>query len=156
MKTFIAVLLLTACVAYAVAEEAFHEAVFQFLDERHDERMAQVLRDNGLPEDTLPATQDDDDYNKNRPRYWIVLRPLFPIRPIFKRLIHRSSQSLAPIQEYDEGKKQSEIESDNRLHFGPKGCVALLYLCRKHSPTCAGELCCFVRIKRCFQAVKGG
>ena len=55
--------------------------------------------------------------------------PLFPIRPIFKRLIHRSSQSLAPIQEYDEEKKQSEIESDNRLHFGPVNAsfVALLF-----------------------------
>ena len=72
MKTFIAVLLLTACVAYAVDEEAFHEAVFQFLDERHDEKMAQVLRDNGLPEDTLPVTQDDDDYKKKRLPVWIV------------------------------------------------------------------------------------
>jgi len=32
-----------------------------------------------------------------------------------KRLIHISSQSLAPIREYDQGKKQSEIESANRL-----------------------------------------
>ena len=77
MKTFIAVLLLTACVAYAVAEEAFHEAVFQFLDERHDEKMAQVLRDNGLPEDTLPVTQDEDDYKKQSLPVWIVRTIIF-------------------------------------------------------------------------------
>ena len=34
---------------------AFHKAVFQFLDERHDKKMAQVLRDQGLPDDTLVA-----------------------------------------------------------------------------------------------------
>ena len=56
MKTFAALLLVSAFAAYVSANEmAFHRAVFQFLDERHDERMAQVLRDNGLPEDTLVA-----------------------------------------------------------------------------------------------------
>ena len=55
MKTFIAVLLFF-CAAYVSAEDmAFHKAVFQFLDERHDENMAQVLRDQGLPDDTLVA-----------------------------------------------------------------------------------------------------
>ena len=39
----------------------FNKAVFQFLDERHDEKMAQVLRDNGLPEDTLPAADERAD-----------------------------------------------------------------------------------------------
>ena len=64
MKTFIAVLLLSACATYAFAEELqmpFNKAVFQFLDERHDEKMAQVLRDNGLPEDTLPAADERAD-----------------------------------------------------------------------------------------------
>ena len=58
MKTFIAVLLLSACAAYVFAEDydmTFHEAAYQFLDERHDERMTQILRDNGLPDDTLPV-----------------------------------------------------------------------------------------------------
>ena len=56
MKTFTALLLLSALAAYVSANEMeFHRAVFDFLDERHDERMAQVLRDQGLPENTLVA-----------------------------------------------------------------------------------------------------
>jgi len=39
----------------------FHRAVFDFLDERHDERMAQVLRDQGLPENTLVARDHDKE-----------------------------------------------------------------------------------------------
>ena len=55
MKLF-AVLFLAAFAAYVSANEmAFHKAVFSFLDERHDHKMAQVLRDYGLPEDTLVA-----------------------------------------------------------------------------------------------------
>ena len=56
MKTFTVFLLLSALAAYVSANEMeFHRAVFDFLDERHDERMAQVLRDQGLPENTLVA-----------------------------------------------------------------------------------------------------
>ena len=56
MKTFAALLLAFALAAYVSAfERPFHTAVFDFLDERHDERMAQVLRDQGLPENTLVA-----------------------------------------------------------------------------------------------------
>ena len=68
MKTFIAVLLLTACAAYVAARDmAFQKAVFQFLDKRHDERMTQILRDNGLPEDTIPS----DDHHEKPPE-WMV------------------------------------------------------------------------------------
>ena len=56
MKTSTALLLLSALAAYVSANEMeFLRAVFDFLDERHDERMAQVLRDQGLPENTLVA-----------------------------------------------------------------------------------------------------
>ena len=56
MKTFTVLLLLSALAAYVSANEMeFLRAVFDFLDERHDERMAQVLRDQGLPENTLVA-----------------------------------------------------------------------------------------------------
>lgn len=55
MKLF-AVLFLVAFAAYASANEmAFHRALFDFLDERHEHKMAQVVRDYGLPEDTLVA-----------------------------------------------------------------------------------------------------
>ena len=67
MKTFAALLLIIAFAAYVAAEEmAFHKAVFQFLDERHDDRMAQVLRDAGLPEDTLVANDHPE------PPKWMV------------------------------------------------------------------------------------
>ncbi|KAM7429417.1 hypothetical protein ABFA07_019730 [Porites harrisoni] len=154
MKTFIAVLLLTACVAYAVDEEAFHEAVFQFLDERHDEKMAQVLRDNGLPEDTLPVTQDDDDYKKKRPPVWI--RPCIYRGKLCWHLAgNNACKKLACIDKFFKCVIKRHPKPLPTLNPLQKGCVALLYLCRKHSPSCAGKLCCFVRIKRCFQAAKG-
>lgn len=69
MKTLAALLLLSAFAAFVSANDAeFHRAVIDFLDERHDERMAQVLRDQGLPEDTLVA----DD--KPKPPAWAVSR----------------------------------------------------------------------------------
>ena len=67
MKTFAALLLISAFAAYVAAEEvAFNKAIFQFLDERHDEKMAQVLRDQGLPEDTLVASDHPE------PPDWMV------------------------------------------------------------------------------------
>ena len=67
MKALAALLLLSAFAAYVSAEEmAFHKVVFQFLDERQDERMAQVLRDQGLPEDTLFASDHPE------PPDWMV------------------------------------------------------------------------------------
>ena len=70
MKTSTALLLLSALAAYVSANEMeFHRAVFDFLDERHDERMAQVLRDQGLPENTLVAR----DHDKELP-VWMVSR----------------------------------------------------------------------------------
>ena len=71
MKTFIAVLLLTAFAAYVTAEHmAFHKAVFQFLDKRHDERMTRILRDNGLPEDTIPA----NDHQEKSPEWMVNIK----------------------------------------------------------------------------------
>ena len=70
MKTFTVFLLLSALAAYVSANEMeFLRAVFDFLDERHDERMAQVLRDQGLPENTLVAR----DHDKEIP-VWMVSR----------------------------------------------------------------------------------
>ena len=70
MKTFAALLLISAFLAYVAAKEmAFHKTVFQFLDERHDDRMAQVLRDHGdqgMPADTLVANDHPE------PEYWMV------------------------------------------------------------------------------------
>ena len=67
MKTITALLLLSAFAACVYANELeFHRAVFDFLDERHEDRMAQVLRDQGLPEDTL--VRDD----KPEPPDWLV------------------------------------------------------------------------------------
>ena len=57
MKTFAVLLFVSAFAAYVSASEmAFHRAVLDFLDERHDERMLQVLRDQGLSEDSLIAS----------------------------------------------------------------------------------------------------
>jgi len=67
MKTFAVLLLLSAFAAYVSAEvKPFHPAIFQFLDERHDDEMAQVMRDQGLPEDTLVASDHPE------PPDWIV------------------------------------------------------------------------------------
>lgn len=54
MKTFAALLLLSAFAAYVSANGLkFHRAVFDFLDERQDEKMVQTMRDHGLSEDAL-------------------------------------------------------------------------------------------------------
>jgi len=70
MKTFAALLFLSAFAAYVSSNKmGFHRAVFDFLDERHDERMAQVLRDQGLPENTLVARGHDKEVP-----HWMVSR----------------------------------------------------------------------------------
>ena len=67
MKTFAALLFLSAFAAYVSANEMeFHRAVFDFLDERHDERMAQALRDQGFSEDGLVARDHPE------PPKWMV------------------------------------------------------------------------------------
>ena len=67
MKTFTALLILSALAAYVSANEMeFHRAVFDFLDERHDERMAQALRDQGFSEDALVARDHPE------PPKWMV------------------------------------------------------------------------------------
>ena len=67
MKTFTALVFLSAFAVYVSANEmAFHRAVFDFLDERHDERMVQILRDQGLPENVLVASDHPE------PPEWMV------------------------------------------------------------------------------------
>ena len=67
MKTFTALLLLSALTAYVSASEMeFHRAVFDFLDERHDEKMAQALRDQGFSKDALIASDHPE------PPQWMV------------------------------------------------------------------------------------
>ena len=67
MKTFAALLFVSAFAVYVSASEmAFHRAVLDFLDERHDERMLQVLRDQGLSEDSLIASDHP------QPPKWMV------------------------------------------------------------------------------------
>ena len=63
MKIFGALIVLSAFVAYVSAEETqalvVPEAVIRFLDERHYEKMAQVVRDEGMSEDTLNLFAND-------------------------------------------------------------------------------------------------
>jgi len=67
MKTSATLLLVFALAACVSAfERPFHTAVLDFLDERHDERMAQIVRDQGLPKDTLIAREHKE------PPEWIV------------------------------------------------------------------------------------
>ena len=67
MKTSTTLLLVFALAACVSAfERPFHTAVLDFLDERHDERMAQIVRDQGLPKDTLVAREHKE------PPEWIV------------------------------------------------------------------------------------
>ncbi|KAL9973889.1 hypothetical protein ACROYT_G020396 [Oculina patagonica] len=151
MKTFVALLLLSAFAAYVSANEmAFHKEVFDFLDERHEENMAQVLRDNGLPEDTL-AVRDD----KPTPPDWV--KPCIANgTECWNNAGHDACIRLGCIDNFFGcliKNHPTPLPSLSPLH---KGCVALLHLCRKHSPSCAGELCCFVRIRRCFELEKGG
>ncbi|KAL9973860.1 hypothetical protein ACROYT_G020366 [Oculina patagonica] len=59
MKTFEAPLLLIALVVYVSAnEKAFHEA--DFSDERHEETIAQAHKDQGLPEGTSVANDQQE------------------------------------------------------------------------------------------------
>ncbi|KAL9986921.1 hypothetical protein ACROYT_G001137 [Oculina patagonica] len=149
MKTLAVLFFLSAFAAYVTANEmAFHKAVFDFLDERHDESMAQVLRDNGLPEDTLVA----DDHPT--PPDWV--KPCIVKGKICWKLSgHDACKKLACIDNFFKCVVSNHPTPLPSLSPIQKGCVALLYLCRKHSPSCAGELCCFVRIKRCFAFAKG-
>ena len=82
MKAFAALIFLGALVAYVSASEmTFHRAVKNFLDERHDERMAQVLRDQGLPEDTLVASDHPEPpaFMVSKNKFYPVCSPrLFP------------------------------------------------------------------------------
>ncbi|KAL9973894.1 hypothetical protein ACROYT_G020401 [Oculina patagonica] len=150
MKTFVALLLLSAFVAYVSANEmAFHNALKNFLDERHDEKMVQVLRDNGLPEDTLVASDHPE------PPEWV--KPCIQNgADCWNDAGHDACKKLDCIDNFFKcliENHPTPLPSLSPLH---KGCVALLHLCRKHSPSCAGELCCFVRIRRCFELEKGG
>lgn len=57
MKTFEALLLVIALAVYVSAnKKAFHEV--DFSDERHEERIAQVPDDMGLPEESMPIAND--------------------------------------------------------------------------------------------------
>ncbi|KAJ7375202.1 hypothetical protein OS493_001945 [Desmophyllum pertusum] len=148
MKTFAALLLLSALAAYVSASEmTFHRAVFDFLDERHDEKMAQVLRDQGFPEDTLVANDHPEP-----PDY---LKPcIVKGKVCWKLARHDSCKRLACIDNFFKCGFENHPTPLPTLNPLQKGCAALLFLCRKHSPSCAGELCCFVRIKRCFNLGK--
>ena len=71
MKTLAALLLISAFAAFVSANEAeFHKAVIDFLDERHDEDMKQLLRDQGFPDDTQELVSSD----KPKPPLWAVSR----------------------------------------------------------------------------------
>ena len=71
MKTLAALLLISAFTAFVSANEAeFHKAVIDFLDERHDEHMKQLLRDQGFPEDTQELVSPD----KRKAPLWAVSR----------------------------------------------------------------------------------
>ena len=85
MKPFTALLLLSVLAAYVSSSEmAFHRAVFDFLDEQHDERMAQALRDQGFSEDGLVARDHPE------PPKWMVSKHL-----LF--LYSQSSPSQSPV-----------------------------------------------------------
>ena len=74
MNTFTALFFLSAFAAYVSASDmTFHRAVLDFLDERHDERMVQVLRDQGLSEDAL-ITSDHPE-----PPKWMVRKQILSI-----------------------------------------------------------------------------
>ena len=68
MKTFAALLLVFALATYVSAfERPFHTAVFDFLDERHDEKMAQVMRDQGFSDEDALIARDHPE-----PPEWMV------------------------------------------------------------------------------------
>lgn len=87
MKIFVVLLLLSAFSAYVSANEMFPTAVIDFLEERHDEGMVQVLRDNGLPEDTLVLAE------RGQQPDWLVSKNSFFLKGngsrILAKLRHR-------------------------------------------------------------------
>jgi len=71
MKTLAALLLISAFAAFVSANEAeFHKAVIDFLDERNNEHMKQLLRDQGFPDDTQDLVSSD----KPKTPLWAVSR----------------------------------------------------------------------------------
>ncbi|KAL9973859.1 hypothetical protein ACROYT_G020365 [Oculina patagonica] len=148
MKTVAALFLLVAFAAYVSAEEmVFHKAVLDFLDERHDDRMADFLRSQGLPEDTLVV--NDPQGPTQGPPGWI--KPCIDNgKKCWQDAGHDACKRLACIDNFLKCvvlNHPTPLPTLSPLH---KGCMALLYLCRHQSPSCAGELCCFVRIKQCL------
>ena len=105
--------------------------------------------------------QKQPKLNRMRPFYISVTEHSFPVtiatgsRNIHKLIVIKFHQVIIPLQ-----KLSSVFLIENFLIYLrsfhlQKGCLVLLHMCRKASPSCAGELCCFVRIKRCF-AIEGG
>ena len=63
MKTITVLFFLSAYVAFISAEDMkFHRAVFDFLDERHEHRMAQLLRDEGIPDQRDPRPDEAPEF----------------------------------------------------------------------------------------------
>ncbi|KAL9973871.1 hypothetical protein ACROYT_G020377 [Oculina patagonica] len=144
MKIFVVLLLLSAFSAYVSANEMFPTAVIDFLEERHDEGMVQVLRDNGLPEDTLVLAE------RGQQPDW--LKPCIDQgKACWNKTGHDTCKMLACIDNFWKcymTHHPTPLPTLSPLH---KACSALLYLCRAHSISCAGKLCCYVRIKKCFE-----
>ncbi|KAL9973875.1 hypothetical protein ACROYT_G020381 [Oculina patagonica] len=144
MKTFAALLLLGAVAAYVSANDIiFCKAVINFIDQRHDERMSEILRSQGLPEDTLVASDHPEPPD--------FIKPCIAQGKIcWKQAGHDSCKKLDCTDNFF--KCVIANHPTPLPTFSPiqKGCVALLHLCRQKSTSCAGKLCCFVRIKKCF------
>ncbi|XP_068700861.1 uncharacterized protein [Montipora foliosa] len=157
MKTFAALIVLSALAAYMSAEEmpalGVHEAVIQFLDDRHYESMAKVVRDEGLPEDTLHLVANDPvEITPSQKRK--IAKCAAKAKVCWKNAGHDSCKQLACINEFEKCLGRLIPKLIRKLPKLQQACLGLLHLCRTRSKTCEGELCCFVRIKRCFKFAK--
>lgn len=146
--------MLSAFVAYVSAEETqalvVPEAVIRFLDERHFEKMAQVVRDEGMSEDTLDLFANDPAIPT--PSKAVERRIRFcgtRAAECWKNARNDPCKELACLNGFVKCVYTLAPGYIKKLPLTLKACAGVLHLCMTKSQTCEGGLCCYVRIKRC-------
>ncbi|CAH3103892.1 unnamed protein product [Pocillopora meandrina] len=149
MKSFTALLLLAAFAVHVFSNEvAIYRASYNFITEQQDLKMAEAVRDNGLPETTLITNDHEEPPDflkrciKRKIRCW-------------RRAGEDRCKMLKCLDNFFGCAKEKLPSPLPSIPPLVRGCFVLLEMCRKASVSCAGELCCFVRMKRCFDLAGG-
>ncbi|PFX34261.1 uncharacterized protein LOC111327212 [Stylophora pistillata] len=154
MKALTLFLVLRALAAVFANQLVFNKAFYHLLEEDHQNRMAQAVRDSNLPEKTLISNDANDPTEFYEP--W--MKPcVFRGKICIFKAKQDACQKLCCGDQFFECIRYHKPENHPgflvRMSPLKKGCVALLGLCRALSPSCAGKLCCFLRFRQCYEFV---